>query len=120
MILADTSAWIECLRGNDSELGRLLEEGRVLVHSLIIGELACGNLAPRAEFLEDIVLLPAAIEATYEETMRYLALNKLWGEGIGWIDMHLLASTHLSEARIHTRDRAVRRAAERLGILHSA
>nr|MBA2670032.1 type II toxin-antitoxin system VapC family toxin [Gemmatimonadota bacterium] len=44
MILTDTSVWIDHLRAGDPALSALLEQGRVLVHPFVLGELACGNL----------------------------------------------------------------------------
>jgi Arc/MetJ family transcription regulator len=38
------------------------------------------------------------------------------GEGLGWVDAHLLAAASLSDTALWTRDRALRRAAEALGI----
>jgi predicted nucleic acid-binding protein len=118
LILADTSVWVDHLRRGDPDLVRLLEKGRILTHPFVIGELACGNLARRSEFLENLTILPAAIEATHEEVMTLLAGHKLWGQGVGWADAHLLASTRLTEARIYTRDGALRRAAEKLGVAY--
>ena len=116
MILADTSVWVDHLRKGDPTLKRLLEESSVLQHSFIIGELACGNLARRAEFLHMMSLLPLSLEASHDEAMTLLTRHKLWGLGIGWVDVHLLASALLSEARLYTRDGSLRHAAEKLKI----
>ena len=51
MVLVDTSVWIDHLRVGDRKLVRLLEDGEVGVHPLVIGELACGNLRNRREIL---------------------------------------------------------------------
>jgi predicted nucleic acid-binding protein len=44
VILADTSVWIEHLRSGVPALAALLEQGQVLHHPLVRGELACGSL----------------------------------------------------------------------------
>jgi predicted nucleic acid-binding protein len=36
----------------------------------------------------------------------------LYGRGLGWIDLHLLASASMSKATLWTIDRALKRAAE--------
>ena len=51
MILVDTSVWISHLREGNKRLAELLEEGRVMCHSYVIGELACGDLKNRKTIL---------------------------------------------------------------------
>ena len=42
LILADTSIWIDHLRSGNREMRRHLDQGRIVVHPLIIAELALG------------------------------------------------------------------------------
>jgi predicted nucleic acid-binding protein len=116
MILVDTSVWIEHLRAGSPALSRLLEQGLVLAHPSVIGELACGNLKNRSRVLGDLAALPCAVEATHEEAMRLLEDRKLWGGGPGWIDAHLLASALLTNCSFWTLDRKLERAASAAGI----
>ena len=39
MVLADTSVWVSHLRDGNTELANLLNNGFVLCHTLIVGEL---------------------------------------------------------------------------------
>ena len=106
MILADTSVWIEHLRHGEPRLRAALEAERVLIHPFVIGELACGNLRARGSLLELLRRLPLAPTATDQEAHTLLHRRKLMGRGIGWIDVHLLASTALAApARLWTHDR---------------
>jgi predicted nucleic acid-binding protein len=116
MTLVDTSVWIEHLRGGDSVFAALLTEGVVLTHPFVIGELACGNLKHRAQILTDLNDLPAAIPATHEEVLRLVGDRKFWGEGIGWIDAHLLASALLSNCSFWTLDETLNRSAVVTGV----
>jgi predicted nucleic acid-binding protein len=116
MILADTSVWIQHLRRGESALAALLTEGVVLTHPFVIGELACGNLKHRARILTDLNDLPAAVPATHEEVLRLIEDRKLWGEGIGWIDAHLLASTLLSNCSFWTVDERLNRSVAIAGV----
>ncbi len=52
MILVDTSVWIDHLRAGVDDLATLLNQNQVLMHPLILGELACGNLYNRSTVLE--------------------------------------------------------------------
>ena len=105
MILVDTSVWIDHLRNGNADLQALLQESEVLVHPFVIGELACGTLGNRAEVLRLLQELPRALLAEDAEVLNLLETYRLWGRGVGWIDVHLLASTLLSHSRIWTLDK---------------
>jgi len=106
MILVDTSVWIDHLRKGVPTLAAVLEEGRVLMHPFVLGELACGQLRHREAVLRLLGDLPAAPTVTEREALDFIARRALMGRGIGYIDIHLLASTALAEpARLWTRDR---------------
>ncbi len=116
MILVDTSVWIDHFRKREPELERLLEASKVLIHPFIIGELACGNIKHRKTILSLLKELPAAALATHDETLLYIEKNVLMGRGVGYIDIHLLASVALSNARgLWTRDKRLHLVAEQMG-----
>ncbi|MCW5982036.1 MAG: type II toxin-antitoxin system VapC family toxin [Bryobacteraceae bacterium] len=116
MALADTSVWIRHFRHGDQDLADRLSEGLVLMHSYVSGELACGNLDNRPAILAYLEALPQAMPASDEEVLELIEVRSLWGRGLGWIDMHLLASALLSGCRLWTLDRGLRQAAEELGL----
>jgi len=116
MILVDTSIWVDHLRKGNDALSLLLEQDLVLTHPFIIGELACGSIVNRREILGLLETLPAAVSARNEEALHLVETKRLYGVGIGWIDVHLLTSAHLSHALLWTSDRRLKRAAESLGI----
>lgn len=107
MVLADTSVWVDYLRCRSSILAALLENESVLMHPFIAGELACANLKDRSSFLRDLSFLPQSTPATDDECCRVLEGHKLWGLGIGWIDVHLLTSALLSDCELWTLDGAL-------------
>lgn len=112
MTLVDTSVWIDHLRGGDEELSALLDEGMVLVHPFVLGEIACGSLRQRDIVLGHLRHLPEAPLATELEVHHLLERHRLEGRGIGWIDLHLLASARLAAVPLITRDRALREVAQ--------
>jgi predicted nucleic acid-binding protein len=116
MILVDTSVWIDHLRKTDEELSRLLDLGLVLCHPFVIGEMACGNMINRAEILELLAALPKAEVASHEEALHLVTDRRLWGKGIGWIDVHLLASALLSNGTLWTKDKALQSVAHSLNV----
>jgi predicted nucleic acid-binding protein len=116
MVLVDTSVWVSHFRMGEPGLRALLEEGKVACHPFIIGELACGNLVNRTEILNLLQALPQALIASHEEVMRFVEIHRLMGIGLGYIDVHLLASARLTFAPLWTMDARLREAAEKLGI----
>ena len=114
MILADTSVWIAHFRHGSAELKRALEAGEVLCHSHVVGELACGNLRNRENILEFLRALPAATIATDDEVLACIERKRLYGTGLGYIDVHLLASAMLTPTRLWTLDAALGHEAKRL------
>ena len=114
LTLVDTSVWIHHFRANSPALRQLLEEDLVVCHPLVIGELACGNLKHRSKVLESLTVLPTTPTIEYEELHTFIETHKLFGHGLGWIDVHLLASTIFQQLTLWTLDQPVRHAARKL------
>ncbi|MFN9928570.1 MAG: type II toxin-antitoxin system VapC family toxin [Phenylobacterium sp.] len=117
MILADTSVWIDHLRNGRDDLAARLSAGGVLGHPYVRGELAAGQIRDRAVTLRLLAELPPAEVAESEEVFRLIEVERLFGLGLSWVDLHLLAATRLTrDARLHTLDRRLQAAVDRLGI----
>jgi predicted nucleic acid-binding protein len=120
VILVDTSVWVDHVRRADTTLVRLLEKGQVLTHSFVIGEVAMGNLPRRRLFLDDMRRLPRALVATDLEALSLMEREQLYGRGLGYVDLHLLAATRLTpQAALWSRDRRLRAIAEGMGLASS-
>lgn len=118
MVLVDTSIWVDHLRNHNKDLAALLLKVEVVTHPFVIGELACGNLKNRTKILSLINELPLTTIAQHEEVLEMIEQKKLMGQGIGWIDAHLLASALISGTPLWTRDKNLRSLAVLLGILY--
>jgi predicted nucleic acid-binding protein len=117
LILLDTSVWVDHLRAGDQTVADLLEAGHVLLHPFVIGELALGHLRQRQIVLTSLQDLPRACVATDQEVLHFIERHGLAGLGIGYIDVHLLASTRLTAGSYFwTRDKRLSQTAERLGL----
>ncbi len=117
MILVDTSIWIDHLRAGDATLSALLEQGDVVVHPWVTGELALGTLADRDEILDLLGNQPQAVVADDDEILHLIGSQALHGSGIGYVDAQLLAATLLTPgARLWTRDQRLAQVSTRLGI----
>jgi predicted nucleic acid-binding protein len=105
MILVDTSVWISHLRDGIDDLAILLNKGVVACHPYILGELACGNIKNRKEIVKLLESLPFSLIASHQEVLDFISHKDLMGKGLGYIDMHLLVSSILSETPLWTLDK---------------
>ncbi len=120
-ILVDTSVWIDHFRQKDEHLVNTLEDNRVLTHPMIWGELACGHLQNLDQILSLFQNLPQTSEATHDEALYCLTSHNLMGQGIGFVDLHLLASTLLTKnTLIWTRDKRLHKSAASLKVSYLA
>jgi predicted nucleic acid-binding protein len=117
LILVDTSVWIDHLHKAIPLLEEALESQTVLSHPFVVGELACGELRKRREILDLLSDLPSSIVATDDETLSLIERHRLMGKGLGYIDVHLLASVMLTDsARLWTSDKRLAAIASQLTI----
>jgi predicted nucleic acid-binding protein len=116
MVLVDTSVWVNHLRNCDKHLEKLLLNGEVVCHTHVIGELACGNIKNRKEILSLLRSLPMASLIEFEEFLYFIDQNQLNGKGIGFVDIHLLASAQLSQISLWTEDKRLMKVAAELNL----
>ena len=116
MILVDTSVWVDHLRNGNDQLKGWLNNNEVIVHPFVIGELACGSMQNRSEVLSLLSELPEAIVANHDEVLTFVANNRLYGSGIGWIDADLIASALLSKGKLMTLDKPLSKIASVFGL----
>jgi hypothetical protein len=119
LILADTSVWVDHFRTGDPRLPKHLESQQVLIHPMVIGELACGDMPNRASVLDVLQKLPRARSASDEEALFFIERYSLMGKGIGFIDVHLLASVAITDgAHLWTLDRRLQAIANDVDIAY--
>lgn len=120
MILVDTSVWVDHLRRGDRALATALEAGRVATHEIVIGELACGQLKSRAEALGLLKALVRLPSATNDEALYFVEHHRLYGRGLGYVDVHLLAAAALNKGvRLWTRDKRLGAVAAEMALAHT-
>jgi predicted nucleic acid-binding protein len=115
-VLVDTSVWVDHFRNRNDGLIQLLNRDLVLIHPMILAEIACGTPpAPRQRTLGDLRLLPQSHQASIAEVMVFIENEKLYGLGCGLVDLTLLASTLITPgARLWTLDKRLEVLAKRL------
>ena len=114
MVIVDTSIWVTHLRQGSQQLGKLLMGAEVMCHPFIIGELACGNLKNRSEIISLLQSLPMASTIEFDEFLFFIDRNHLMGKGIGFVDVHLLASAQLTGVALWAADKRLKSAADQL------
>jgi predicted nucleic acid-binding protein len=116
MILVDTSVWVDHFHQSDEYLKELLLSNQVCIHPFILGELSCGNIRNRKEVLSLLRTLKSIDLVLDEEVFILIEERKLFGKGLGFIDIHLLASALIHQVPIWTRDKSLRLVAGQLDI----
>ena len=118
MVLVDTSVWIEYFRKGHPHLEELLNNTDVAIHPFVIGELACGTIRNRDEILNLLQTLDSSSEISLQELLRFIEMNKLQGKGIGFVDVHILASSLLSDFKLWTNDKKLHNIARKMGVAY--
>jgi predicted nucleic acid-binding protein len=117
LILADTSIWIDHFRTGNKEMGKRLSQGEIVIHPLVVAELALGSLRERAQTLALLDYLPQVQVAQLSEVRLMIEARRLYSLGIGLIDAQLIASVLINpSALLWTSDKRLRKAAEGLNI----
>src|ERR1700728_4221320 len=119
MVLVDTSVWIRQFRAAApyvTGLDRLLGLGQVVGHELVHGELLIGDPGGRRTFLDTYRHLPQAAMVPHDELVSFVNHRRLRGRGVGWIDVHLLASALAGGFQLWTADERFASVAQELGI----
>ena len=117
LILPDTSVWIDHFRGGDQMLASLLRRDDLLMHAFVIGELALGHLPRQADTLARLQVQLQAPVVQPDEILAFISRYGLAGLGLGYVDIHLLASVSLmTNAKLWTLDKRLYAAADRLAL----
>jgi predicted nucleic acid-binding protein len=117
-VLVDTSVWVDHFKNRNAALTELLALDQILIHPMVVAEIACGTPpAPRIQTLRDLQLLQATKQATLAEVMAFVEREQLYGLGCGLIDIALLASTLITpDAWLWTLDKRLANLAARFGV----
>ena len=115
-VLVDTSIWVDHFRKTNSQLKSLLEEDSVLIHSFVVGEIACGSFGNRKEILDLLQMLPRCKEADFDEVLGFISSKKFYGKGVGFVDVNLASSALLSPCLLWTADKRLHAIASTLNI----
>ena len=119
MILVDTTVWVDHLRSGDVQLAALLDSAAASTHPFIIGEIGLGAIRQRDVVLGALRDLPQAEVADDREVLQFIEQQQLWGLGIGYVDVHLLAAARLTpDTLLWTRDKRLHAAADTLALAY--
>lgn len=123
MVLVDTSVWIRFFANRmpfADELDRLLAGEDVAGHEMVFGELLMGDVSGgRSKLLTHYSMLPQSRSVPHDEVVTFVRARGLHGRGVGWIDVHLLASAITERLPLWTADRRLGAIAAQLGIAYT-
>jgi len=115
MIVADTSIWIDYLKGGFSHsviMSTHIEIRDVLMLECIAGELLQGarSAKERNIILEYWSLLPTlSMDSLWVEAGIYSSENKLLSKGVGLIDSVIIAACRETESKLWTLDEKIKK-----------
>jgi predicted nucleic acid-binding protein len=119
MVLVDTSVWIRFLTNRNpyaANLDALLGKDEVAGHELVFGELLMGDKGGRRELVEAYGQIHRAACVSHEEVVAFVRERRLHGRGVGWIDVHLLASAIVGRHELWTADSRLSALADELDV----
>ena len=118
-VLVDTSVWVNHFRELNQGLIDLLDCDAVLIHPMVVAELACGTPPSRTGTLSSLAALQQSQQASLSEVMDFIEREKLYGQGCGIVDMILLASTLITPgAELWTLDKRLSSLSEKFGVIY--
>ncbi|MEO7142524.1 MAG: PIN domain-containing protein [Bryobacteraceae bacterium] len=123
MVLVDTSVWIRSLANRTpyrSELDKLLDLDEVVGHELVYGELLIGDRGGRRKLLAAYERMHQASSVPHREAVAFVLHRDLHGRGVGWIDIHLLASAIVGRLQLWTADTHFAGVAQEMGVAYNA
>ncbi|MGB6945249.1 MAG: PIN domain-containing protein [Bryobacteraceae bacterium] len=122
MVLADTSVWIRSLANRPpfvAGLDRLLSLDEVVGHELVYGELLIGDRGGRKKLLAAYQQMLQANTVPHQDVVAFVNARNLHGRGVGWIDIHLLASAIAGGLKLWTADPRLSLLADEFGVNYS-
>ena len=121
MVLVDTSVWIRALANRapyTAELDRLLSRDEVTGHELVYGELLIGDRGGRRKLLAAYEQIHQATAVPHHDVVTFVRHRDLHGRGVGWIDVHLLASAIVERLQLWTADPRLFAVAREFGVAY--
>jgi len=121
MVLVDTSIWIRFIANREpyaDELNRLLSLDEVIGHQFVYGGLLIGDRGGRQKLLADYERMDQAKLVPHREVVAFVLNRRLHGLGVGWIDIHLLASAIAQGISLWTADPRLSALAQQLGVAY--
>jgi predicted nucleic acid-binding protein len=121
IVLVDTSVWIRFLSSRApyaSEMDGLLSRDEVSGHDFVYGELLIGDRGGRKQLLAAYEHMHQAPVVAHGDVVAFVRERRLHGRGVGWVDVHLLASALVGRLKLWTTDPRLATLARELGIAY--
>jgi hypothetical protein len=123
MVLVDTSVWIRFLANRApyaTGLDALLDRDEVAGHELVYGELLIGDRGGRVKLLSSYEQMHQVSTIPHRDVVAFVRDRDLYGRGVGWVDVHLLASAIVGRMQLWTVDPRFSAVTRELGVAYDA
>ena len=117
-VVVDSCIWVDHFNRHDPSLARLLAEGEVLITETVLGELLVGNLVRRKLTAKSLLQLPRLATPGFDFVLHFLEEFQIFGLGLGWGDLNILATCYEQNIPLYTRDLRLQKAASKLSIAY--
>jgi predicted nucleic acid-binding protein len=117
-VLVDTSVFVDFIKAGDAELRKLINEDRLYIHPLVVGELLLGLGNDGNAFVQELDKNKERLVLYVDNLgsmVRNLGAN---GQGVGLVDCYLLSACTVKGMRLYTRDGKLAALAESNGSLY--
>ena len=124
MVVVDTSVWIRFLAGREPfarGLDEVLGRDEAVGHEMVFGELLIGDVGGgRRNLLEAYTQMFQAQTVAHQEVVEFVRERRLFGRGVGWIDVNILASAVVGGFQVWTADPRFLTLANELRVAYSS
>jgi predicted nucleic acid-binding protein len=113
--------WIRFLTGTEpfaTGLDELLARDDVAGHEVVFGELLIGDRGGRVKLLAAYSQMYQAPIVPHGDVVEFVRSRKLHGRGVGWVDVHVLASAVVGNLQLWTADPRFATIAAELQVAH--
>lgn len=119
LITVDTSIWVDHFRMPNARLGSLISQRQIVQHPYVTGEIIVGNVSSRENTIWALRALPRLDPVAEDQFHAFLESMQVFGTGIGFVDVHLLAASTQQRAYLWTKDKWLDAQAQRLGFAYA-
>lgn len=117
-VLIDTASWINHGRIPDALIAAAIEQGCVVTHQDVVGEITLGCGPTAVATAERIGMFRHVTDISHDTVLAFIRTHQLSCTGVGMVDSRLIAACALVDrpTRLYSADKRLMREARRVGV----